>query len=103
MSHPPDRLKAILLALLVTFIWSTSWVFIKIGLREMPAITFAGLRYTLAFLCLIPFVLRRDELLQLKRLEKGDWIKLVILGIVYYALAQGAQYLGLAYLSSHYG
>jgi len=45
MNHPPDRLKAILLALLVTFIWSTSWVFIKIGLREMPAITFAGLRY----------------------------------------------------------
>jgi len=100
MNHPPDRLKAILLALLGTFILSTSWVFIKIGLREMPAITFAGLRYTLAFLCLIPFVLRRDELLQLKRLEKGDWIKLVILGIVYYALAQGAQFLGLAYLSS---
>ena len=44
---------ALLQALLVTFIWSLSWVFIKIGLQGIPPITFAGLRYTLAFLCLL--------------------------------------------------
>ncbi len=45
-------------ALLVTFLWSTSWVLIKLGLRaSLPALTFAGLRYSLAFLCLVPFVL----------------------------------------------
>ncbi|MRS02923.1 hypothetical protein EG832_06825 [bacterium] len=100
MSVPPSRLKAILLALLVTFIWSTSWVLIKIGLRELPAITFAGMRYTLAFVCLLPFLLRKKEWGQLKLLTRREWIKLVVLGIVYYALAQGAQFLGLAYLSS---
>jgi len=100
MSVPPSRLKAILLALLVTFIWSTSWVLIKIGLRELPAITFAGMRYTLAFLCLLPFLLRKKEWGQLRQFTKREWIKLVVLGIVYYALAQGAQFVGLAYLSS---
>lgn len=100
MSVPPSRLKAILLALLVTFIWSTSWVLIKIGLRELPAISFAGMRYTLAFLCLLPFLLRKKEWGQLRLFTRREWIKLVVLGIVYYALAQGAQFLGLAYLSS---
>ena len=100
MSVPPSRLKAILLALLVTFIWSTSWVLIKIGLRELPAITFAGMRYTLAFVCLLPFLLRKKEWGQLRLFTRREWIKLVVLGIVYYALAQGAQFVGLAYLSS---
>ena len=44
-------------ALFVTFLWSTSWVLIKIGLQDIPALTFAGLRYGLAFLCLLPFLL----------------------------------------------
>ncbi len=100
MSVPPSRLKAILLALLVTFIWSTSWVLIKIGLRELPAITFAGMRYTLAFVCLLPFLFRKKEWGQLRLFTRREWIKLVVLGIVYYALAQGAQFVGLAYLSS---
>jgi len=51
----PSRLKAIVLALLVTFLWSTSFILIKWGLAENPPLTYAGLRYTLAFLCLLPF------------------------------------------------
>ena len=45
--------RAVLQALLVTFLWSTSWVLIKIGLADIPALTFAGLRYVLALLVLI--------------------------------------------------
>jgi len=43
------RLRAILQALIVTFLWSTSWVLIKIGLEDIPAVTFAGLRYFLFY------------------------------------------------------
>jgi len=49
-----ERVTAVLQALFVTFLWSTSWVLIKIGLEQIPALTFAGLRYSLAFLCLVP-------------------------------------------------
>ncbi|MCA9978373.1 MAG: EamA family transporter, partial [Anaerolineales bacterium] len=51
--------RAVLTALFVTFLWSTSWVLIKIGLQNIPALTFAGLRYFLAFLLLLPLLYTR--------------------------------------------
>ena len=47
---------AVLQALFVTLIWSASWVLIKVGLAHIPAITFAGLRYSLAAVGLLPFL-----------------------------------------------
>lgn len=92
------HLKAILQALLVTFLWSTSWVLIKFGLRDIPALTFAGLRYSLAFLCLLPFILSRARLASLCGLSRPAWGRLILLGILFYAVTQGAQFLGLFYL-----
>lgn len=95
-----SHIKAALQALLVTFLWSTSWVLIKIGLKaNLPAITFAGLRYSLAFLCLIPFVLfhpsHRNKLLCLSR---ATWTQLILLGVVFYTLTQGTQFISLKFL-----
>ncbi len=102
---PPasPRLKAILQAIFVTFLWSISWVLIKIGLRNsLPAITFAGLRYTLAFLCLAPFVLfNPSQRAALKRLTPKEWGKLALLGVVYYTITQSAMFLALAYLPAN--
>lgn len=97
---PPSHLKAVLLALFVTFIWSTSWIFIKIGLEEIPALTFAGLRYFLAFLFLLPFLLQKQIRQEIKGLKSNDWVQMLLLGVVYYAVAQGTQFLALAYLPS---
>ena len=100
ISHEPSarRVQAVLLALLVTFLWSTSWILIKFGLKDIPALTFAGLRYGLAFLVLLPFALRGEELQKLRALPPGMWARLALLGLLYYAVTQGAQFLGLAYL-----
>ncbi len=97
------RLKAILLAIFVTVLWSSSWVLIKIGLRNsLPAITFAGLRYTLAFLCLAPFVLLSPSQRKvLRRLTPGEWGKLSLLGVVFYTITQSAMFLTLAYLPAN--
>lgn len=94
--------RAVLQALLVTFLWSTSWVFIKIGLRdEIPALMFAGSRYILAFLCLfLVLVSRPVERTALRQLTWQTWGQLAILGLIYYAGAQGAQFVSLAYLPS---
>jgi drug/metabolite transporter (DMT)-like permease len=92
------HLGAALQALLVTFLWSTSWVLIKIGLNDIPALTFAGLRYSLAFLCLLPLALRPAGLISLRDLSGRRWARLIILGLLFYAVTQGAQFLGLAYL-----
>lgn len=96
--NSPAHLAAVSQALLVTFLWSLSWVLIKIGLHDVPALTFAGLRYTLAFLVLLPLFLRFGGLPVLKSLTRRDWFGLIALGLVYYALTQGAQFLGLALL-----
>ena len=89
---------AVLQALFVTFLWSTSWVLIKVGLKDIPALPFAGLRYLLAFLCLLPFAWRWGHLAQLRALSPRDWLKLAALGLLYIAVSQGAQFLGLSYL-----
>ncbi|HUS70093.1 MAG TPA: DMT family transporter [Anaerolineae bacterium] len=92
------HLRAILQALLVTFLWSTSWVLIKVGLRDIPPVTFAGLRYALAFACLLPLALRSSSRLSLRGLTGRRWLELVGLGILFYALTQGASFVSLAYL-----
>jgi drug/metabolite transporter (DMT)-like permease len=94
----PSHLIAALYALLVTFLWSTSWVLIKFGLKDIPALTFAGLRYGLAFLCLLPFALRPAGRYSLRDLSARQWAWLIVLGVLFYAVTQGAQFLGLAYL-----
>ncbi len=47
---------AVLQALLVTFLWSTSWILVKIGLDDLDLqpLSFGGLRYALAGLILLP-------------------------------------------------
>ncbi len=93
-----NHLRAVLQALFVTLLWSTSWVLIKFGLKDIPAVTFAGLRYMLAFLCLLPFALQPGQRDALRRLTKADWGQLALLGVLYYAVTQGAMFVGLAYL-----
>ncbi len=93
-----SRTKAVWLALLVTFLWATSWVLIKKGLQEVPPLTFAGLRYSLAFLLLVPGLVRRRE--QVQRLSRHSWIELIVLGVVFYTLTQGGQFLTLQHLDA---
>ena len=90
--------RAILEALLVTFLWSTSWVLIKRGLNEIPALVFAGLRYTLAFAVLFPGLWRHRH--ELRRIGARSWGALVCLGLLFYTLTQGGQFLTLKYLQA---
>jgi drug/metabolite transporter (DMT)-like permease len=92
------RSTAALEALFVTFLWATSWVLIKIGLRDIPALPFAGLRYGLGFVCLLPLLLVRSRRERLRRLPPRMWGLLLILGILYYTITQGTQFVGLFYL-----
>lgn len=87
-------------ALLVTFLWSTSFIIIKWGLIEIPPITYAGLRYFIAFLCFIPFIFRKKYIAEIKQLKPFQWKKLILLGFVFYTFTQGAQFLGLSLLPS---
>lgn len=85
-------------ALLVTFLWSTSWVLIKWGLQEIPPLTFAGLRYSLAFVFLIPVLFFNRKTQTINKISIGDLLELALYGLVLYTLTQGAQFISLKYL-----
>lgn len=93
-----SRISAFFIAVFVVFLWATSWVLIKIGLEDIPALTFAGLRYTLAFLVLLPGLFLTGRGSGLRVIPKRSWIKLFFLGLLLYTATQGAVFLALAYL-----
>ena len=81
------RLQALIEALPVTFLWSTSYILIKIGLRELNPIAFAAYRYTLASIVLITFTLTRYK--SSRNLEIKQLLIFLVLGITGYFIAQG--------------
>ncbi len=90
--------KAIIQALFVTILWSSSWVLIKLTIGEIPPLTFAGLRYFIAFIVLLPGLVKKlDSVQKITRKERGQ---LLLLGLVYYTFTQGGQFLSLKYLDA---
>lgn len=85
------RQRAVLQALLVTFLWSTSWVLIKVGLREIPPLNFAAYRYLLASVLLLGALAARHG----RPGRSLPWGRLLLLGLLGYTAAQGGQYLAL--------
>jgi len=90
--------SAVLQALFVVFLWATSWVFVKIGLNDIAPVTFAGLRYFIAFLCLLAVILINGTVKETRKLDRRTWGKLLLLGILFYSGTQGAIFVALAYL-----
>jgi len=98
-----ERLVAAAQALLVTFLWATSWVLIRIGLTDLDLrpISFAGLRYALAAALLAPIgwrALRRARATGQGHLDRRLLGRLAGLALFLYAIAQGAQFAALAVL-----
>lgn len=52
----------------------------------------------MAFLCFIPFLFKQKYAQEIKALTAQQWQKLILLGIVFYAFAQGMMFLGLSLL-----
>ena len=94
ISHP----MAIGIALFVTVLWSSSWVLIRWGLdgEGLPPLTFAALRYAMASMFVIGWVLSRErEAANPKTMGRGTILGLAGLGVVMYTLTQGAQFVAI--------
>ena len=89
------RRRAVLAAFFVTVLWSSSWVIMRVGMadEDLPPLTFAGLRYVTAA--------RRPR--RRHRCPTGDTRRgardlaaalhqLAVLGVVFYAINQGAVF-----------
>ena len=90
------RAIAIAESIFATIIWASSFVFVKIIISDIGPLTIAGLRYFLAFLILLPFILREEQ--SLRKIPSRLGIQLVLIGIAAYTIGNGALFWGLKYL-----
>jgi drug/metabolite transporter (DMT)-like permease len=94
------RMLSIGEALLVTFLWSSSYILIRIGLAEINPLAFAAYRYIIASLILLfPFCLqlRKRGKVRFDRSRIGLYL---VLGFAGFFIAQGFQFIGLFFLNS---
>ena len=64
-------------------VWSSTWLAIKIGLRDLPPISFVAIRFFIAIIVLVAVSLRRTRLLPRTR---NDYIVLAFTGILMFAV-----------------
>jgi drug/metabolite transporter (DMT)-like permease len=64
-------------------VWSSTWLAIKIGLRDLPPISFVAIRFLIAITVLVVISIGRTRLLPLRR---NDYVVLAITGILMFAV-----------------
>ncbi len=80
---------------LACLLWSAGWLFLKVGLRDLPPVTFAALRLGLALVILAAIVTLRNEWRTLRRTDAATIAisGLLLLGVNYALTFWGAQFL----------
>ncbi len=90
----PSQAVAVALAVVASVLWASSLVLIKIGLEDLPPLTFASLRYVLGALVLAIYrSIRRPA--RRAPIAPGTWLLLVALGLVLYAAVPAVMFLGI--------
>lgn len=86
----------ILVWLLLCLIWGTTWIFIKIGLRDLPPIGFASARFLLAVSILL--VIARLRNIPLPATAR-EWRLSALTGILQFGLNYSAVFWGEQYIT----
>ena len=83
--------------LILSAIWGSTWLFIKIGLRDLPPVSFAGIRFIIAALVLTGIVVAR----RLPIPRKGrDWAFIALTGFLCFTVNYGLLFWGEQHVSS---
>jgi drug/metabolite transporter (DMT)-like permease len=90
------KVTVISLAIFACFLWSTAFVGVKIGLNYMPApFTFAGMRFFLAGLLLVPFSWDKNSIGNIIR----NWKLITYVVFLNTFIGYGIYYVALTYVS----
>ena len=91
------RLIASAETLLLALVLGSTLVVSRIVLHFLGPLTLTASRYFLAFLILLPFIPQRNLF---RRWPPRTWLLLLLIGVSFYALGNGALILGLRFLSA---
>src|SRR6184192_1072954 len=78
-------------------VWSSTWLVIKIGLRDLPPISYAAIRFVLAVIVLLAVSTGRVRLLPQRA---SDYVVLVFTGVLMFAVNYGLLFWGELHVSS---
>ena len=87
----------ILVWLILCLLWGTTWIFIKVGLADLPPITFSAARFSLAVILLAPLVIRGT--LPLPR-SVSEWRLVALTGVLQFSINYSAVFWSEQYISS---
>ena len=90
-------MKARVVWLLLCVVWGSTWLFIKLGLRDLPPVSFAGIRFVLAFLILAGIVAARGT--RLPR-AASDYALIAATGVLAFTVNYGLLFWGEQHVSS---
>jgi drug/metabolite transporter (DMT)-like permease len=90
-------MKARIVWLILCGIWGSTWLFIKLGLADLPPLTFAGIRFLFASSILIVLILARG--VRWPR-ERRDWVVIAVVGLLQFSLNYGLVFWGEQKISS---
>src|SRR6266702_5623133 len=95
---PGQRKFAIVAAYAVLcVIWSSTWLAIKVGLRDLPPISFVAIRFVIAVVVLVAVSIGRVRVLPVRR---SDYSLLAFTGLLMFALNYPLLFWGEKYVSS---
>jgi drug/metabolite transporter (DMT)-like permease len=96
-SQPGSRWGVPLAWVTLCVVWSSTWLAIKIGLRDLPPISYAGIRFLVAIIVLFAVSVGRVGLLP----RRGfDYLLLAFTGVLMFALNYGLLFWGELHVSS---
>ena len=90
-------MKARLVWLILCGIWGSTWLFIKLGLEDLPPLTFAGIRFVISCAILFPLVWVRHLTLPKTR---SDWFLVIGTGVMSFSLNYGLVFWAEQYITS---
>lgn len=95
----PRQQRIAIIAAFITLcvVWSSTWLAIKVGLNDLPPISFAALRFLIAFVVLVAVSVGRVPLLPKSR---ADWTLLAFTGVLMFAVNYGLLFWGELHVSS---
>ncbi|HEV2833929.1 MAG TPA: EamA family transporter [Pyrinomonadaceae bacterium] len=90
-------MKPRLVWLLLCGIWGSTWLFIKLGLADLPPLTFAGIRFVIA--CAIIYAVIRAQRIRLPVLRR-HWLLLAVSGVLSFSINYGLIFWAEQHISS---
>ena len=84
-------MKARVVWLILCGIWGSTWLFIKLGLNDLPPLTFAGIRFLCASSILVAIIFARGVRWPRKR---SEWLLIAIVGWLQFSLNYGLVFWG---------